>query len=74
MTSETRIVASGSDQHTKEPVTNFMEGVVPHENPPLTDPLGPLLIQQPSMTYFDDLFLTVYQRDHKFHLLYPQLL
>jgi hypothetical protein len=53
ITSETGSVAPGSDQHTEEPVTTFVEGMVPHTNPPLTDPLGPLLIEQPSMTYFD---------------------
>jgi hypothetical protein len=52
-TFETGSVAHGSDQHTKEPVITFMEGVVPHTNPPLTDPVGPLLIEQPSTTYFD---------------------
>jgi hypothetical protein len=52
-TFETGSVAPGSDQHTKESVITFVEGVAPHTNPPLTDPVGPLLIEQLSTTYFD---------------------
>jgi hypothetical protein len=56
MTSKTGIIAPGSDQHTKEPVKTCMEGLVAHENHPFIDPLGPLLIEQLSMTYFDDFY------------------
>jgi hypothetical protein len=52
MTSEVRSVAPGSDQ-LEEPTTTFIEGVVPYENPPLTDPLGPLLIELPSTRFLD---------------------
>jgi hypothetical protein len=52
-TSETESVAPGSGQHTEEPVTTFVEGVVPYTNPPLTDPLGPLLVEQPSTRFLD---------------------
>jgi len=30
-----------------------VEGIVPHTNPPLTDPLGPLLVELPSMRPVD---------------------
>jgi len=55
-TFETGSVAPRSDQNKKESVITFVEGVAPHTNPPLTDPVGPLLIEQPSTTYFDVFF------------------
>jgi len=50
---ETKTLASGSGQHIEEPVTTFMEYLVPYINPPLIDLLGPLLVEQPSMIFID---------------------
>jgi len=54
MISETRSIAPGSDQHGEEPTTTtLLEGFIPYVNPPLTDPLGPLLIELLSMRFPD---------------------
>jgi hypothetical protein len=37
----------------EELVKTFVEGVVPYANPPLTDPLGPLLVEKLSMRFLD---------------------
>jgi hypothetical protein len=52
MTSEVGSVTPGRDQ-LEEPTTNFVEGVVPYTNPPLTNTLGPLLIEISSMIFLD---------------------
>jgi hypothetical protein len=52
-TSETGSVSPRSIQHIEELVKTFMESLVSYANPPLTDPLGSLLVEQPSMGFID---------------------
>ena len=53
MNFEFESVAPESDQHEEELATTFIEGVVPYENPPLTDALGPILIELISTRFLD---------------------
>jgi hypothetical protein len=50
---KTRTVSPRSGQHVEELVKTFVEGVVPYANPPLTDLLGPLLVEKLSIRFLD---------------------